>query len=120
MMMRMLRSCAFVTSSRNSSIVPNSGSTARVVGDVVAAVAQRRLEERRKPERVDAEPLQVVELADQPAEVAGAVAVAVDERPHHDLVEDRSCGTTAGRESRPGSWMGAVKVTRLLGSSHRV
>ena len=61
-----------------------------VVGDVVAAVAQRRGEERRKPQPVDAEPLQVVELADQPAEVAGAVAVRVDERAHHDLVEHRS------------------------------
>ena len=40
------------------------------VADVVAAVAQRRVVERRQPEAVDAEPLQVVELFGQPAQVA--------------------------------------------------
>jgi hypothetical protein len=49
------------------------------VGDVVAAVAQRRLEHRQEPDAVDAQPLQVVELLGQPAEVPGAVAVAVEE-----------------------------------------
>ena len=59
------------------------------VRDVVAAVAQRRLEERQQPDAVHAQPLQVVELLGQPAEVAGAVAVGVEERPRVDLVEDR-------------------------------
>ena len=59
------------------------------VGDVVAAVAQRGGEERRDPQAVDAEPLEVVELLDQPLEVAGAVAVGVAERPDQHLVEDR-------------------------------
>ena len=59
-----------------------------VVGDVVAAVAQRRLEERRQPEAVDAEPLEVVELGGQALEVADAVAVAVLEGADQDLVED--------------------------------
>jgi hypothetical protein len=49
------------------------------VADVVAAVAQRRLVDRQQPDAVDAEPLQVVELAVRPADVAGAVAVAVGE-----------------------------------------
>jgi hypothetical protein len=58
------------------------------VGDVVAAVAQRRLEHGQQPDAVDAQPLQVVELLGQPAEVPGAVAVAVEEPAQVDLVED--------------------------------
>ena len=50
---------------------PVVGMDVVVVGDVVAAVAQRRLVHRQQPDAVDAEPLQVVELLDQPAEVAG-------------------------------------------------
>ena len=60
-----------------------------VVGDVVAAVAQRRGEERRHPQAVDPEPLEVVELLDQALEVAGAVTVGVAEGPDQHLVEDR-------------------------------
>jgi hypothetical protein len=44
-----------------------------VVGDVVAAVTQRAGEHRQQPHDVDAQPLQVVELLRQPAEVARAV-----------------------------------------------
>jgi hypothetical protein len=58
------------------------------IRDVVAAVTQRRLVERQQPDAVDAQPLQVVQLLDQPAEVTGAVAVGVEERPRVDLVED--------------------------------
>ncbi len=61
-----------------------------VVGHVVAAVAQRRGEERRQPEAVDAEPLQVVEFGREPLQVADAVAVAVLEGPHQHLVEHRT------------------------------
>src|SRR5919198_2436066 len=57
-------------------------------GDVVAAVAQRRLVERQEPDAVHAEPLQVVELLGEPAEVARAVAVGVVEAADVDLVED--------------------------------
>jgi hypothetical protein len=60
-----------------------------VVGDVVAAVAQRRGEERRHPQAVDTEPLEVVELLDESLEVAGPVTVGVAEGAHQDLVEDR-------------------------------
>ena len=58
------------------------------VGDVVAAVAQRRGVERQQPDAVDPEPLQVVELLGQAAEVARAVAVGVEEAADVDLVED--------------------------------
>src|SRR4051812_19756379 len=58
------------------------------VRDVIAAVAQRRVVEGQQPDAVDAQPLEVVELLDQTAEVAGAVSVAVEEATDVDLVED--------------------------------
>ena len=58
-------------------------------GDVVSPIPQRRREERRQPEAVDAQPLQIVEFVDEPAEVARTVAVAVLEGADEDLVEDR-------------------------------
>ena len=58
------------------------------VGDVVAAVAQRRGVHRQQPDAVDPQPVQVVELLGQAPEVAGAVAVAVEEAAQVDLVED--------------------------------
>jgi hypothetical protein len=60
------------------------------VGDVVAAITQRRRVDRWQPQGIDAEPLEVVEPGDEPTQVARAVAVAVDEAAHHDLVEDRA------------------------------
>ena len=62
---------------------------ALVVRDVVAVVAQRRRIEGQQPQRVDAEPLQVVELARQPGKVADAVVVAVEEGADVRLVDDR-------------------------------
>src|SRR5262249_25440243 len=58
------------------------------VRDVVPAVAERGLVHRQQPEAVDAEPLEVVELLDQAAEVARAVVVAVEKATDVDLVED--------------------------------
>ena len=60
-----------------------------VVGDVVAEVGHRRAVDRRQPDRVDAEPLQVVEARAQALEVADAVARRVGERARIDLVDDR-------------------------------
>ena len=60
------------------------------VADVVAAVAQRRVVERRQPKAVDAKPLQVVELFGQATQVTGAVGVGVVERAHQHLVEHRA------------------------------
>jgi hypothetical protein len=52
-----------------------AGVHAVVVGDVVAVVAVGRGLERGQPDGVDADGVQVVELADQPFEVTDAVAV---------------------------------------------
>ena len=85
-----------------------------VVGDVVAAVAQRARVERRQPQAVDAEPLQVVEPVDQAPQVAAALARGVGERAQHDLVEHRACGTTPGRrQRRSASGVAGPRLTRL-------
>ena len=84
-----------------------------VVGHVVAAVAQGRGEERRHPQAVDAQPLQVVELLRQALEVPGAVAVGVAERAHQHLVEHRGL-EPLGRRQRLG---GRLHLGDLLGTS---
>jgi len=87
-----------------------------VVGDVVAPVAQRAGEERRDPQAVDAEPLQVVELLDQPLEVARPVAVRVSERPDQHLVEHRGLEPVGRAALRVGE---RVRVRRCLGPDVR-
>ncbi len=68
---------------------PVRGVHAHVVGDVIAAVAQRRRVERQQPQRGDAEVAQVVELADEAGEIAHAVAVGVVKGAHVQLVDQR-------------------------------
>ncbi len=58
-----------------------------VVGDVVAAVAHGRRVERRQPQAVHAEPLQVLESVREAPQVPGALAGRVGEAAEHDLVE---------------------------------
>ena len=60
-----------------------------VVGDVVAVVLERRRIEGQQPQRIDAEPLEIRELAGQARKVTDAVGRAVDKRPHMRLVDDR-------------------------------
>ena len=60
----------------------------RIVGHVVAEVGQRRWVERRDPERVDAQPRQVVEPRGDAREVPDAVVVRILERAGIDLVDD--------------------------------
>jgi hypothetical protein len=59
-----------------------------VVRHVVAEVLHRRRIDRREPQRVDAELLQVVQARQDPAQVADAVAVRVHERAWIHLVDD--------------------------------
>jgi hypothetical protein len=54
---------------------PKDGIDALVVGDVVAEVGQRRGIDRRQPQRVDAEPAQMVEPRSDAAKVPDPVAV---------------------------------------------
>ena len=61
---------------------------AGVVGDVIAPVDVRRGGDWVEPDSGDAQPLEVVELADHAGEVADPVAVSVGEGPRIDLIED--------------------------------
>ncbi len=61
----------------------------RIVGDVVAIVAQRRRVERQQPHCGDAEVLQVSEPRREAREVADPVSIAVLERPDVQLIDDR-------------------------------
>src|ERR1700744_6144287 len=67
---------------------PVSSIHRRIVGNVISIVAQRRWIKRQKPNRVDSEFLQVVELLRQPAKIADAVVVAVTKRPHMKLINN--------------------------------
>ena len=59
-----------------------------VVADVVAVVVHRGGVDRRQPQHVDAEPLQVVQARRYAGDVAHTVAVAVRERAWVDLIDD--------------------------------
>ena len=75
-----------------------------VVGDVVAIVLHRRLAERRDPDRVHAQLLDIFQPARDARQVADAVAVRVLEAARIDLVDDRTlppqiaCGRRRGGE----------------------
>ena len=74
-----------------------------VVRDVVAVVPKRRRVHGQKPQAIDAQVLEVVQLARQPLEVADAVSVAVGKGldvqliDHRILVPERIDGTRAWR-----------------------
>src|SRR5438128_697851 len=72
-----------------------------VVGHVVAEVGVGRNRDRAQPDGIDAEPLKVIEPADDTREIADAVTVRVLERPHIDLVDDAITPPLAGRHFRP-------------------
>jgi len=60
-----------------------------IVGDVVAIVTPGGGVEGQQPDGVDAEVLDVLELAREPDEIADAIVVGIEERPHVHLVDDR-------------------------------
>jgi len=60
-----------------------------IVGDVVAIVPPWGGVEGQQPDGVDAEVLDVLELARQPEEIADAIIVGVEERAYVHLVDDR-------------------------------
>ena len=64
------------------------GQNRGVVGDVIAAVAQRGRGERRQPQAIDTEPLQVIQLGDDALEIAGPGPGRVAEGAHEHLIKD--------------------------------
>ena len=71
---------------------PEDGIDRRVIRDVVAAVEHGRRVDRREPDGVDAERIgpagEMVQVVDEPREVADPVAVRVGEAPRVHLVDD--------------------------------
>jgi hypothetical protein len=61
---------------------------AQVVAHVVAPVHEGRRERGVHPDRIDTEPLQVVQPRDDPPQIADPVAVGVAEAARVDLVEE--------------------------------
>src|SRR5262249_51262765 len=59
-----------------------------IVGDVIAEVGHRRGGDRRQPDRIDAEPAQIIDALEDSAEIADAIAVAVLEGARIDLIND--------------------------------
>ncbi len=59
-----------------------------VIADVIAVVRDRRRVDRREPDRVDPEPLQVSESPSHPSDVADAVAVRILKRTRINLIDD--------------------------------
>ena len=68
-----------------------------VVADVVAVVVLRGGVDRGEPDDVDAQPVQVVQLADDAAQVADAVAVGIGKAARIDLIDDGALEPVAGR-----------------------
>src|SRR5437899_5483454 len=58
-----------------------------IVGDVVAEIRHRRLEERRNPDRIDAKSRDVVELGHDARQIADAVAIAVEKAARINLID---------------------------------
>jgi 3-hydroxybutyryl-CoA dehydrogenase len=84
-----------------------------VVGDVVAEVGHRRAVDGRQPDRVDPEPLQVLEARAQAVEVADAVARRIGERARIDLVDDRLLPPHAAAKATDPRPRGAARVPRM-------
>ena len=59
-----------------------------VVADVVAEVRHRRWINRRNPDCVHAEPLQIIEFAADAGEITDAIAVTIHKRARIDLIDD--------------------------------
>jgi hypothetical protein len=68
-----------------------------VIGDVVTEIRHRRLEERRHPDRFDAERRNVIQFREYAREIADAVAVGVEKAARIDLVDSRAAPPWIGR-----------------------
>ena len=88
--------------------VTEDGVDVAVVGDVVARVGLRAPVERRQPERVDAEGLQVLEVRGDAGQVAQAVAVRVGPRPRDRPGRSRR-GATRPRRGAPAHARGSAR-----------
>ena len=82
------RPCASASRRSKSASVPKSGIDVAVVGDVVAEIGHRRGIDRRDPDRIDAEPDEIIEPRQDAGQIADAVAVRVLKGARIDLIDD--------------------------------
>ena len=104
-MTRMPRRCACFRKVLKVAESAIGGVNIGVAGDIVAVVAPGGRKEGQQPDGVDAEILQVIQLAGEAAEIAHAVVFAVIEGAHVDFINDRvlipeSVGFESGRWGR--------------------
>src|SRR5688500_10793642 len=95
-----------------------------VVGHVVAEVGHWRRENRRKPDGIDAQPLEVVKCAEKAWQVADAVAVAIHERARINLIDNATLPPEEGvihrtissamAQENPGIALGAFALGSRL------
>ncbi len=93
------------------------GVHAVIVADVVAPVAVGRGMDRRQPDRIDAEALNIVELGQQAGEIAMAVAVAVAETADIDLIDDGAAPPGDGHSFLPRCCGGGAERSEAEGVS---
>jgi hypothetical protein len=83
-----------------------------VVGDVVAEVRHRRLEERRDPDRVHAQAGDVAKPLHDPRQVADTIAIGVEETARIDLVHDGAAPPLFRSHRRPGLSRNQPRICR--------
>lgn len=64
------------------------GLNGRVVRNIVAAITHRRRIERRNPQRIHPQPLQIIEVLNQPTEIPGTAPFRIAEGTQKDFIKD--------------------------------
>ena len=59
-----------------------------VIGNVIAKIGHRRWIDRRKPDSVNAEPAQVIQLAGDSREISHPIAIAIEKTPRVNLINN--------------------------------
>ena len=95
---------------------PQIGLDGAEVGHVVAPVGVGRHGDRAQPDPVDAQPLEMVEVVDDPPDVPGAVGVRVGERAGIDLIEDG--GPPPRERRRRSSHLWATVASCFMTTQH--
>src|SRR2546429_7665582 len=57
---------------------PEERMNSRVITNIIAKIGHRRRIDGREPDRVNAEPAKVIQLADDPREIAYSISIAVE------------------------------------------
>ena len=77
-----------------------------VIGDVVTAIAQRRITDGRHPHRIHAQPLEVVQPLAETIQIPDPIAIAIGEAARNQFVDHRPLPPGGGALSCGGSGHG--------------